>query len=126
MQANVGRETAAERLVRQVLAEHGLRFKTETRPDPTLRCKADVVFPRAKLCVFVDGCFWHGCKRHFAAPRRNSAWWTEKIAANVERDRRQTKLLRQRGWTVLRVWEHQLSESALLRFVEGLRRPRKG
>ena len=75
---------------------------------PGVRCKADIVFPRQMVCVFVDGCFWHGCSRHFGTPKTNSAWWAEKIAANVERDARQTALLREHGWRVVRVWEHEL------------------
>src|SRR5262249_32457708 len=92
----------------------------ETRPEASLRCRADVVLRDAKVCVFVDGCFWHGCRRHFATPRSNAAWWREKIAANVERDRRQARLLRKRGWTVVRLWEHQISEAAVLHLAERL------
>lgn len=120
MQANVGRETKAERLLRLVLKRAGLRFERERRPEPSLRCTADVVLRHAKACIFVDGCFWHGCKRHFATPRSHSTWWAEKIAANVERDRRQTRLLRERGWTVIRLWEHQVSEEAVLRLAARL------
>src|SRR5437899_9492335 len=93
MLANVGRERRPERILRRVLYSAGLRFRKDHRPDQTLRCKADIVFPRQKVCVFVDGCFWHGCNIHFAIPKTHSAWWKEKIHATIERDQRQTVLL---------------------------------
>jgi DNA mismatch endonuclease (patch repair protein) len=111
MQANVGRETTAERAARRALYAAGLRYREDIRPEPGLRCTADIVFPRQRVCVFIDGCFWHACPEHFAAPKMNSAWWTEKILANVERDARQTSLLRERGWTVVRFWEHEVERA---------------
>lgn len=68
-----------------------------------------------KVCVFVDGCYWHGCPRHFKTPGTNSGWWAEKIEANWERDARQTRLLRLAGWRVMRVWEHDLAGSGATR-----------
>lgn len=112
MQANVPRNTSPELRLRRALHAAGLRFRKDARPEPTLRCTADVIFRRQRVCVFVDGCFWHRCHHHFVAPRTNAAWWLEKIAANVERDRRQTTFLRSRGWQVVRAWEHELSEPA--------------
>lgn len=106
MQANVGRVTAVENLVHATLRRSGLRFMTDTRPEPGIKCRADVVFSHARVCVFVDGCYWHGCPVHFRVPKTNAAWWTEKITDNRIRDARQARLLRRRGWTVFRVWEH--------------------
>src|SRR5258706_13941492 len=88
MQANVGRETRPEQSVRTFLHCRGFRFRKDVKPLATLRCTADIVFPEAKVCIFVDGCFWHGCPIHFHAPKSNKAWWSEKIAANRARDRR--------------------------------------
>lgn len=122
MQANVGRITAAERVLRAALRAEGLRFRTDARPEPELRCTADVVFPGARVCVFIDGCFWHGCPRHFGLPKTNSAWWNEKIAANRARDARQSRLLKRRGWSVLRIWEHQVREETAPRIVARVRR----
>src|SRR5438270_4526895 len=79
MQANVGRETDAERLVRSYLHRAGFRFRKDARPVRKLRCAADLVFRRHKICIFVDGCFWHGCPVHFKTPKANRAWWSEKI-----------------------------------------------
>lgn len=109
MQSNVGRETTPERRIRSELHRRGLRYLKDARPVPALRCSADLVFRGPKVCVFVDGCYWHGCPRHFKTPGTNSSWWAEKIEANRERDARQTRLLRLAGWRVVRVWEHDLA-----------------
>jgi len=109
MQSNVGRETKPEERLRIALAAAGAEFLTDVRPETSLRCRADFVFPAQRVCVFVDGCFWHRCPEHYAAPKSNSAWWDEKIAATVERDARQTEQLHDLGWTVRRVWEHEIN-----------------
>jgi DNA mismatch endonuclease, patch repair protein len=108
MQANRSFDTAAETLLRSELHRLGLRFRKHVNVDPAVKCKADVVFCRARTCVFIDGCYWHGCPKHFQNPKTNCAWWSEKIADNRKRDRRKTVALRKRGWTVIRIWEHQL------------------
>jgi DNA mismatch endonuclease (patch repair protein) len=64
------------------------------------------VFPVPKVVLLVDGCFWHGCPEHATYPKSNTAYWLPKLKANKERDRRQTARLREAGWTVVRVWEH--------------------
>jgi DNA mismatch endonuclease (patch repair protein) len=113
MQSNVGRETTPEERLRHAIAATGTTFLADARPEAAVRCKADFVFPEHRVCVFVDGCFWHGCPVHFAPPKSNRDWWQEKIAANVDRDLRQAEELRRLGWTVLRVWEHELTPSLL-------------
>ena len=70
--------------------------------------KPDFVFPKLKLAVFVDGCFWHGCPLHATAPKTNATFWRKKLSANRTRDRLVTRTLRQLGWRVLRLWEHEL------------------
>jgi len=70
--------------------------------------KPDFVFPKAKVAVFVDGCFWHGCPKHFSPPANNRAFWRRKLAANQARDRRVNRSLRKEGWRVVRIWEHAL------------------
>jgi DNA mismatch endonuclease, patch repair protein len=74
-----------------------------------LRVRPDFIFRAQRVAVFVDGCFWHGCPRHGTRPRQNRKFWDEKIARNRARDRLVTRRLRQRGWTVLRLWECALS-----------------
>ena len=113
MQANTSRDTQPKRLLRSALHRAGLRFRKDVCPIPDLRCKADIVFPRQMVCIFVDGCFWHGCGLHFGTPKTTSAWWVEKIAANMERDARQAELLRECGWRVVRIWEHELKGARL-------------
>lgn len=110
MQANRSRDTALELSVRRKLHALGLRYRVDVRPLPTLRCKADIVFRRVRIAVFLDGCFWHGCDAHFRAPRANAQYWAEKIARNRERDGRNTALLQEAGWTVKRFWEHQTAD----------------
>lgn len=68
----------------------------------------DFAFPKIKLAIFLDGCFWHGCPRCFKLPRSNVDYWARKIGRNVSRDRRNSRLLRAEGWSVLHVWEHAL------------------
>lgn len=71
-----------------------------------MRVRADIVFTRQRVAVFVDGCFWHRCPRHGTDPGRNGDFWKEKLDRNVERDRVVDAALRSAGWTVLRFWEH--------------------
>lgn len=126
MQANVGRETTPEATLRRALFAQGLRYRRDVRPETDLRCAADVVFRSARMCVFVDGCFWHGCPTHFHAPLANRAWWIEKIEATRERDRRQTNELERRGWRVLRVWEHEIADlDAAVQRVTAALRPKR-
>ncbi|MBI3985892.1 MAG: hypothetical protein HY343_03155 [Lentisphaerae bacterium] len=73
--------------------------------------KPDFVFPRSKLAVFVDGCFWHGCPKHATQPATNRAFWKKKFTANKARDLVVVRTLRQAGWRVIRVWEHELAKS---------------
>jgi DNA mismatch endonuclease (patch repair protein) len=70
------------------------------------------VFTRARVAVFVDGCFWHGCPEHARPPRTNSGYWNAKIEINQRRDREQTVALEDAGWIVVRVWEHDDPETA--------------
>jgi DNA mismatch endonuclease (patch repair protein) len=83
--------------------------------------KPDFVFPKERVAVFVDGCFWHGCPSHGRMPKSNKKFWREKITRNMRRDRKVSRTLRSRGWHVVRVWEHALakkSENTTLRRIE--------
>jgi DNA mismatch endonuclease (patch repair protein) len=121
MQAVRQRDTAPEIVLRRALHAYGLRFRKDCRPEENVKCKADVVFPRIKVCVFVDGCFWHRCPLHFQLPKTNSTWWDEKVQATVDRDARQTRLLASRGWTVIRVWEHKIVDGSFANVVARVR-----
>ncbi|MFF3518661.1 very short patch repair endonuclease [Streptomyces sp. NPDC004393] len=112
MRANKGKDTGPEKRLRSILHQAGLRYRVSARPVPSLRRTADVVFTAAKVAVFVDGCFWHGCPDHGSMPASNRDFWTAKIAGNRTRDAETTKLLEEAGWTVVRVWEHTAPEEA--------------
>ena len=84
--------------------------------------KPDFVFPRARIAVFVDGCFWHGCPRHGEIPADNRNFWKEKIARNIRRDNLVTRKLRIMGWHVFRVWQHDLGKPQLNRKLGKIRR----
>ncbi|MBI5758383.1 MAG: very short patch repair endonuclease [Planctomycetales bacterium] len=71
--------------------------------------KLDFVFPKLRVAVFVDGCFWHGCPQHYHAPAHNATFWRNKQAANRRRDLLVNRTLRKSGWRVLRIWEHSLT-----------------
>jgi DNA mismatch endonuclease (patch repair protein) len=106
MQSQPQRDTAPELALRSALHKSGLRFRVDYKL-PEMRRRADIAFPSARVAVFVDGCFWHGCPRHGTAPKANAAWWAEKIARNAERDRDTDARLRDAGWKSVRVWEHE-------------------
>jgi len=86
--------------------------------------RPDIVFPRARIAVYVDGCFWHRCPEHGTSPKANADYWVPKLLANVERDRRTTASLTAEGWTVLRFWEHEPSTRAADVVVATLNRRR--
>ena len=121
MRGNRARNTSPEVALRSTLHRRGLRFFTHRRPLPGLRCEADLVFPRLRLAVFVDGCFWHGCKVHKRPPKANRAYWVAKIERNVERDREQDRNLREAGWTVVRVWEHESLDEGAERVIAAVK-----
>ena len=107
MQSNTSRDTAPEVAVRRLLFARGLRYRVDSRPLPSLRRRADIVFVGPKIAVFVDGCFWHGCPEHGTTRfRTNSEFWINKIETNVARDLDTTAQLEAAGWSVLRFWEH--------------------
>ena len=101
------RDTTPELELRRELWRRGLRYRVDRPLDGKRRRRADVTFVGAKVVVFVDGCFWHGCPEHGTSPKANAAWWSEKLALNVARDADTDQYLTSLGWTVLRFWEHE-------------------
>lgn len=85
-----------------------------------VRARPDFVFPKAKVAVFVDGCFWHGCPKCYVRPKQNRKFWDAKREGNMARDRTQSRALRAAGWTVLRLWEHELAKKRETRLVAKL------
>lgn len=115
MSAQRRRDTGPEVALRRAAHALGLRYFVHRRPVRGLRREADLIFPRAQVAVFVDGCFWHGCPDHGVAPRVNSSYWSSKLARNVARDEETNVALRAAGWNVVRVWEHENPTSAAAR-----------
>lgn len=112
MQANRRRDTTPELALRRALHALGYRFRVDYPPIPNLRRRADIVFTRQRLAVFVDGCFWHRCPEHGTLPKSNADYWAPKLARNVERDRETDAALAEAGWRVVRVWEHESVKEA--------------
>lgn len=110
MLGNRGRDTGPELAVRRLLHARGLRYRVNARPEKDIRRTADIVFRPARVAVFIDGCFWHGCPVHGTHPKTHVSFWEAKIAGNRARDVETTQLLRDQGWTVLRFWEHEEAE----------------
>lgn len=101
------RNTSLERMLRRELWRQGLRYATRAK----IYGNPDIVFVRAKVAVFVDSCFWHGCRMHCRVPVSNVAYWEAKFRRNRQRDRMVTAALESDGWCVVRVWEHDLKTS---------------
>lgn len=99
-----GKDTKPEIVLRKLLWAAGCRYRLKNR----LPGRPDIVFPRSKLAVFVDGCFWHGCPKHAVMPKTNRAFWRKKLSRNMQRDREVNHQLRKMGWRVVRLWEHQV------------------
>lgn len=97
-------------ILRRALWGEGLRYRLHV----DLPGRPDLAFLGPKVVVFVDGCFWHGCPRHYIRPKTRSAFWQRKLRGNVERDARQTLELEEGGWSVLRVWEHEVAKELAL------------
>jgi DNA mismatch endonuclease (patch repair protein) len=114
MRANRRRDTRPEVAVRSHLHRAGLRFFVD-RPirlaDRVVR--PDITFPRVRVAVFIDGCFWHACPEHGTHPRRNGEYWSSKLRRNVERDRLVNVGLAQAGWASVRHWEHESPEEVV-------------
>jgi DNA mismatch endonuclease (patch repair protein) len=101
-------DTKPEVRIRSELHRRGLRFRKDFPIQIDGRkVRPDIVFTRARVAVFVDGCFWHGCLEHQHIPKSNRDYWLPKLQRNIERDRQADEVLHHAGWTVLRAWEHE-------------------
>lgn len=96
----------------QVLREKGLKG---WRRNFKLPGKPDFVYPKLRIAIFVDGCFWHGCKKHCRLPSSNREYWIAKIERNKARDKKISKELKLLGWEVIRIWEHEIGTPQMLR-----------
>ena len=100
-----GNASTEQRMIR-LFREHGIKGWRRNRPLPG---KPDFVFPKLRIALFVDGCFWHRCPKCYHKPATNADFWEAKIGRNVERDKEVNLELKKRGWKVVRVWEHELN-----------------
>lgn len=125
MRANKGRDTRPERALRSAVHARGLRYRINARPLPDVRRTADIAFPGQRVAVFLDGCFWHGCPEHHRPASKNSEFWSSKIEGNKARDADTDRRLAERGWTVIRVWEHEDPEEAADRVQAAILRHRE-
>lgn len=107
MRANRGVDTAPELAIRRLLHQSGYRYTVNKRPEKDINRRADIIFRSAKVAVFVHGCFWHGCPKHYVLPKSNKKYWSAKVKRNKERDSETRSLLQTRGWRVIVVWEHE-------------------
>ncbi|WP_267897874.1 very short patch repair endonuclease [Nocardia suismassiliense] len=113
--------TKPELALRRELHRRGVRYFVDRAPLRGQRRRADLVFPRLRVAVYVDGCFWHRCPQHATDPRNNAQWWADKLAGNVARDRATDAALTAAGWQVVRVWEHEDAVAAADRVQAALR-----
>jgi DNA mismatch endonuclease (patch repair protein) len=121
MQRQGRKDTVPELRVRSALHAMGLRYRLQV-PVPGLdRRTIDVCFPGARVAVFIDGCFWHGCPQHWTRPTSNAAWWDAKMARNRQRDVETSFHLRSRGWTVMRFWAHESVDRVAAQIVTAVR-----
>lgn len=104
-----GKDTKPEEIVRKHLFSQGFRYR---KNDKRLPGTPDIVLPKYKTVIFVNGCFWHGHKdcRYFVVPKTNTDFWLNKINANIERDKRKQEALKELGWNVIVVWECELKK----------------
>lgn len=112
-------DTKPEELVRKYLFSHGLRYR---KNDTRLPGKPDIVLPKYKAVIFVNGCFWHGHEgcRYFVWPQNNAEFWREKITRNIQRDRKNHQLLTEQGWQVIVIWECELKKDRRYETLEHL------
>ena len=125
MRSNKGRDTLIELRVRKQMFALGYRYRVNHRPLQSLRRTADIVFTRARVAIFVDGCFWHGCSLHYSAPKANGDFWSLKVSTNIRRDDETNRLLADAGWTVLRFWEHEPNDAVVSSIVEHIDKRRR-
>jgi DNA mismatch endonuclease (patch repair protein) len=122
MRANRRADTKPETLLRSALHRRGLRFRKDLllRLGGGVRVRPDIVFTARKVAVFVDGCFWHVCPEHGRYPTTNEWYWSPKLRRNMERDQKADAALAEQGWHVIRIWEHENLDAAVLRVEQAI------
>ena len=108
MRAIKNKDSKIERRLRKELSRIGLKYRKNVS---SLKGKPDLVFKKDKVVVFLDSCFWHGCRWHCRLPRTNRVYWRTKIANNKKRDKKTNKIYKKIGWKILRFWEHEINNN---------------
>jgi len=121
MAATGQRDTPPEMELRRRLHAMGLRYRVDYPVLFKPRRRADIAFNKARVAVFVDGCFWHGCPEHGSWPKSNARFWREKIETNRRRDLDTNQRLKAEGWSVIRIWEHEDPEKAAMKVARIVR-----
>lgn len=121
MKSNKSRDTKPEMALRSAVHARGLRYRVSAKPLAGVRRTADLVFPRAKVAVFLDGCFWHGCPTHHTVATANARFWADKVETNRNRDRDTDGKLAEAGWVSVRIWEHEDAAEAARRVEDVVR-----
>ena len=121
MQGNKSRDTKPEIAVRSAVHALGMRYRVAARPIASLRRTADLVFRNARVAVFIDGCFWHGCPVHHLPPKSHAEYWAAKIVTNKNRDAHTTALLEAAGWTAMRFWSHEKPDEVAAQIAKQIR-----
>ncbi|MEV7733540.1 very short patch repair endonuclease [Streptomyces sp. NPDC088921] len=122
MSRQLSKDTGCELAVRRLLHAAGLRYRVEYPVPGMARRRIDVAFPKAKVAILIDGCFWHGCPKHATQPKANAEWWRTKLDRNMVRDQETTEHLIAEGWTVLRFWEHEPPAEVAVRIAAAVAR----
>ncbi|MEW2529376.1 very short patch repair endonuclease [Streptomyces sp. NPDC047071] len=125
MSRQASRDTAPEVAVRRLLHARGHRYRLNVRVPGMPRRTIDIAFTRAKVAVFLDGCFWHGCPEHATQPKANAEWWRHKLDRNIARDTETNERLTDEGWIVLRFWEHEPPDRVAERVAAAVARQRR-
>ncbi|MFF1710726.1 very short patch repair endonuclease [Streptomyces sp. NPDC058268] len=125
MSRQASRDTAPEVAVRRLLHAKGYRYRLNVRVPDMPRRTIDIAFTRARVAVFLDGCFWHGCPQHATQPKANAAWWRTKLDRNIARDLETNEHLAESGWIVLRFWEHEAPDRVARRVASTVARQRR-
>jgi len=121
MRGNRSRDTKPELALRSAVHAVGLRYRVAARPLADLPRTADLVFRPARVAVFMDGCFWHGCPAHHTKATTHAQFWAQKVERNMQRDRDTDTRLAAAGWLPVRVWEHEDPIEAARRVVDLVR-----
>ena len=100
------KNTKIEMIIRKTLWKKGYRYRVHTK----LKGKPDIVFPKYRMAIFIDGCFWHKCPKCYKEPQSNRAYWIPKIERNAVRDKENEAYLKNAGWKIIRIWEHEVKK----------------